>query len=153
MTRQQSTSQLEKQLKSKDVFDLILHGDQKEFVLCLSKHQKFQVEKEGRHVLKELQVFSRRCDEMKSELWRKAYEIASDELVTDVCRHTIERWCVLYKDDYNKLSVSDRGKHAITKDLNPFLRTDDNGTEKIDDDDVRGELRSWALEHLEELTI
>ena len=45
VVRQQSMNELERQLKSKDACDLILHGDQKEFLLGVSKHQKFQVEK------------------------------------------------------------------------------------------------------------
>ena len=130
VVRQQSMNELERQLKSKDACDLILHGDQKEFSLGVSKHQKFQVEKEGRHVLKPLQVASRYYDEKKSVAWRKACEIASNKLVTDVCGRSIERWYVLCKDNFNKLPVSDRGKHTITKVFNPFMLTDDNGTKK-----------------------
>jgi len=151
--RKQIISLLEEQLKSNNVKDLILYGNQKEFMLGLTKYQIYQIEKEGRYILKVLQVVSHYYDECKSITWRTACEIASDELVTDVCRHTIERWYVLYKDNNYKLPVSKRGKHSITKDLNSFLLTEDKGTEKRDNNDVYRLLRSWALEHLEELTI
>ena len=46
---------------------------------------------------------------MKIATWRKACQIARDELVVDVCGRAIERWCFLHEDNHNELPVSDRG--------------------------------------------
>ena len=74
-------------------------------------------------------------------------------MVTDACGRTIKRWYVLYRDNNYKLPVSERGKHTIFKDFNPFLLTEDKGNETKDNNDMNHILRLWALEHLEELTI
>ena len=37
-----------------------------------------------------------------------------------MCRRTIERWYVNYKDNKEKSPLSAQGFHIIIKDLNPF---------------------------------
>ena len=57
--RDKMTKILDSQLKSKDLKDLIVNGDQKEVILGVSECQKNKIELQGKHILKFLKEVSK----------------------------------------------------------------------------------------------
>ena len=122
----------------------ILNGGDVECVLGLSPFQIKKAEIQGRHVLKALQIVDRTLIDKMSATWHEACERASDELVPDHCSKSFERWFVLRRGNTYKIKVTDQGKHAATKDFNPFTTTRTDTSETKENDDLCKSMRAWG---------
>ena len=65
-----------------------------------------------------------------------ACEIDSNELLSDFRVREIERWFTLHEDNNCKLDISKQVMCTIAKDVNPFVKIDEEGKNIRDNKDV-----------------
>ena len=56
--------------------------------------------------------------------------------MSDYCSKSIERWFILHRDNAYKIKITDQGKHAITKDFNPFITINADRSETKENNDL-----------------
>ena len=83
---------------------MIIHRNDDKVFLGLTKHQISHAQKKGCYVIKALKSVSNSHKNCENITWREAYKSASNILLSNVCRHTIERWFLIYKDNNESFS-------------------------------------------------
>ena len=92
-----------------------------------------------------LESISNLYENCENITWRKACESASYILLLDICRRTIERWFLIYKDNNKSFPPNQRGIHTTTSNLNPFVicnNKNKNICNKIDNNDLYKKLKN-----------
>ena len=138
-----------------NVREAILHGDDDEFYLGLSRYQTEKTRNQLRHIAKSLKIISEAHEKNNNLTWRDACIKSGKELLAGIGGRSIEIWYLTFKSNNYKLPISKQGIARITKDKNPFLQLvdEDSGKTYRDNEDIYTNLRTWALENLEILSI
>ena len=90
---------LRDKLSSKKTCNLIVNGNDEEFLEGVSQHQKSKVNLQGKHFLRALEIVCSYYSRNENVTWIISCEISFNELLSDFCGRKIERWFVTHEEN------------------------------------------------------